>query len=161
MGSGSALISTEGNPAAGSGTSYSCPILAGMTACYLQAARNKSKGLNLDDLKEILFRSGSQYFNPTPQMGYGIPNFEIAYEELKNIRNVNLNAKKSVKVLIKAENQILRVRLDEKEGLTSGIARLFTLTGQKIAEQSFNTSDIRLNIERLENGIYILQIDKK
>ena len=161
MGSGSALISTEGNPAAGSGTSYSCPILAGMTACYLQAARNKSKGLNLDDLKEILFRSGSQYFNPTPQMGYGIPDFEIAYEELKNIRNVNLNAKKSVKVLIKAENQILRVRLDEKEGLTSGIARLFTLTGQKIAEQSFNTSDIRLNIERLENGIYILQIDKK
>ena len=94
-------------------------------------------------------------------MGYGIPDFKMAYEELKNIRNVNLNGKKSVKVIIKAENQILRVRLDEKDGLTSGIARLFSLTGQKITEQSFSTSDIRLNIERVENGIYILQIDKK
>lgn len=61
-----------------SGTSFSCPITAGMAACLWQAFPNKS---NMDIFYAIE-KSANLYKAPNDEYGYGIPNFELAYDLL-------------------------------------------------------------------------------
>jgi hypothetical protein len=56
---------------AGSGTSFSAPVIAGLAACLWQGARDKT---NLEVIDAIR-KSSSQYSNPDNLNGYGIPDF--------------------------------------------------------------------------------------
>ncbi|MBA2422205.1 MAG: S8 family peptidase, partial [Chitinophagales bacterium] len=56
------------------GTSFSNPIIAGMTACLWQAHQDK----NNMEIIDAIEKSSSLYFNPNDSMGYGIPNYQVA-----------------------------------------------------------------------------------
>ena len=62
------------------GTSFSSPILAGMTACLWQAFPNATPEM----IKEAVMKTASMHNNPNVEYGYGIPNFEHAYQYLSN-----------------------------------------------------------------------------
>lgn len=68
------VVSKTGNIYKGNGTSYSCPILTGATACLLQAYPQ----LTPAQLKQIMLLSASQYYEADKYLGYGIPDFELA-----------------------------------------------------------------------------------
>jgi serine protease AprX len=70
-----AIVNVAGEPTRGSGTSYSCPVLAGMVACFWQA----NPTLSAQQVISFLQRSGSQATSPDNLLGYGIPNFVTAY----------------------------------------------------------------------------------
>ncbi|MEO8147046.1 MAG: S8 family serine peptidase [Bacteroidia bacterium] len=75
MGSGTSYCSSfSGNIQTGSGTSFSCPIMAGLTACLWQKFPTRTAMEVIDAIK----RSGSIYNNPDTLIGYGIPNFATA-----------------------------------------------------------------------------------
>ncbi|WP_303311520.1 S8 family serine peptidase [Hymenobacter sp. BT730] len=76
MGYLAAVIRPSGVAVRGNGTSYACPVLAGMVAGLWQS----SPGLSAQQVIETLKRSGSQAANPDNERGYGIPNFVRAYE---------------------------------------------------------------------------------
>ena len=57
-----------------SGTSFSSPTIAGMTACLWQAHYN----LNNKEIMELIEASASQANNPDKDYGYGIPDYEVA-----------------------------------------------------------------------------------
>jgi serine protease AprX len=59
----------------GNGTSYACPIIAGLSACLWQAF----PALKAEDIIEILQKSGDQYFQPDRLKGYGLPNYKTAF----------------------------------------------------------------------------------
>jgi subtilisin family serine protease len=61
------------------GTSFSCPITAGLAACLWQAFPDK----NNMEVIEAIEQSAHLYFSPEDQLGYGIPNFEKAYKILE------------------------------------------------------------------------------
>lgn len=75
QGLGAVAVSSTGTPVNASGTSFSSPIVAGLTACLIQAQPTRS---NFEIYRQIRL-SASQYFNPDNQLGYGIPNFLQAY----------------------------------------------------------------------------------
>lgn len=56
------------------GTSFSSPIIAGMSACLWQA----NPQLTNMELMDVIQQSASQYQNPDSLLGYGIPNFTMA-----------------------------------------------------------------------------------
>ncbi len=56
------------------GTSFSNPIIAGMTACLWQAHQDK----NNMEIIQAIEKSSSLYYTPNDSMGYGIPNFQVA-----------------------------------------------------------------------------------
>ena len=75
-----------------SGTSFSTPIIAGMTACLWQAFPNNN---NLSIIKAIE-QSANKYTNPDTLLGFGIPNFAQAKIILNGI---NIIPSKESKIL--------------------------------------------------------------
>jgi serine protease AprX len=74
QGSGTVVASINGGTATSSGTSFSSPIIAGMTTCLWQMDPTMR---NMDILNAIQM-SGSLAGNPNEEMGYGIPNYAMA-----------------------------------------------------------------------------------
>ncbi len=74
QGQAAAIIGGNGFVYRGNGTSFSCPILAGMAAGFWQANQN----LTAQQVRQFLEASGSQTNNPDNLLGKGIPNFRRA-----------------------------------------------------------------------------------
>lgn len=74
QGQATILVNAGGMVSAGSGTSFSSPLMAGAMACLWQAARNRSPSEVTDAVKF----SASKAFNPDFYYGYGIPNMQEA-----------------------------------------------------------------------------------
>ena len=85
QGSNTTIGNTNGTVGLSSGTSFSSPLMAGFAASFWQAFPN----LTNMQVREYLIRSASQYTNPDNRVGYGIPNFDKAYElaELESLIN--------------------------------------------------------------------------
>jgi hypothetical protein len=64
----------------GNGTSFSSPIMAGMSACLWQSAPSFTNMEIIESLKS----SASQSNAPDSLLGWGIPNFHIAMGQLRN-----------------------------------------------------------------------------
>ena len=76
VGSGTALINPANNMLQkGNGTSFACPLIAGMAACLWSALPEAS---NME-IRERIIRSADRYTQPDEQYGYGIPDAWIAY----------------------------------------------------------------------------------
>ena len=78
MGLAAAVLSPNGSAVRGSGTSYACPILAGMAAGFWQA----NPTLTAQQVIAALRATASRAATPDNVLGYGIPNFVAAYNLL-------------------------------------------------------------------------------
>lgn len=78
LGLGAAVQNTDGKVGLANGTSFSCPVLAGMAACLWQAFPN----LPAPRIREALIQSGHQYHSPDSLLGFGIPDFLKAFSSL-------------------------------------------------------------------------------
>ena len=74
-GSPAAVVTGRGTISKDVGTSFSTPLVCGMTACLWQALRDKT-ALEIIDLVR---RSGNNCSTPDNIYGYGIPDFWKAY----------------------------------------------------------------------------------
>lgn len=77
------LHKPDGTYKLGKGTSYSSPILAGAAACLWEAFAY----LTAWELKTVIEQSSHRYFNPDYDYGYGIPDFNYAYNMLSQRKN--------------------------------------------------------------------------
>jgi serine protease AprX len=78
VGQGTVFANTAGNPASGSGTSFSNPNIAGLIACLWQAFPERS---NME-LIDAVQKSAHKYNNPDERFGYGLPDFKKAMVSL-------------------------------------------------------------------------------
>ena len=98
IGAGTALINPANNDVMnGNGTSFACPLIAGMAASLWSALPNAT---NME-IRNRIIRSADRYTQPHEQYGYGIPDAWMAYNMqletyLHSIHNTS-TAKKIVK----------------------------------------------------------------
>lgn len=78
MGLATAVLSPNGGAFRGNGTSFACPVLAGMAAGFWQA----NPTLTAQQVIVALRSTATQALNPDNTLGYGIPNFVAAYNAL-------------------------------------------------------------------------------
>lgn len=71
IGAGTRFITPSGQESGGNGTSYACPIIAGLAACAWQ----RWPELSAPQLAQLIIKSSSQYFAPDNSIGFGIPSF--------------------------------------------------------------------------------------
>ncbi|HEX6428528.1 MAG TPA: S8 family peptidase [Niastella sp.] len=74
VGAGAVVATTTGNPTTGNGTSYACPLMAGMVACLWQVFPEFTNMQIMD----VVQKSAHKSTNPDYRFGYGIPNFKKA-----------------------------------------------------------------------------------
>ena len=99
------------------GTSFACPIIAGMAACLWSALPDAS---NLEIRKRII-QSADRYTQPHDHYGYGIPNAWVAYGFTTSTPNIQIHSEKAKKVLINGQlwiqyNGILYNLMGQKKG---------------------------------------------
>ena len=76
VGEGSCIIQpSDGSIQYGNGTSFACPLIAGMAACVWSALPD----LNAMEIRRRIICSADRYHNPDADYGYGIPNAWLAY----------------------------------------------------------------------------------
>lgn len=158
MGTSSAVITTSGTTAYSNGTSFATPILAGLTACYLQAAKSISPSIPLNELRENLYKSANLYASPTPQLGYGLPDFQKALSALQNTRTLD-SSWGHIRVSVQKNTNVLTISLPTDYEIQKGRLHLYSVTGEKVKSQDFTQHTFNVSTENLKQGIYFLQIE--
>ncbi len=73
--------SNLGEVSQGNGTSFSAPMVTGMVACLWQGLPHFT---NMQ-IKHLVEENSSQYQHPDSLIGYGIPNFDLAYQKATGV----------------------------------------------------------------------------
>lgn len=75
LGVNATIVTPTGAVTTGNGTSFACPITAGLTTCLWQAFPEVNNMTVIDEIR----KSGSIYNAPNNRIGYGISNFKKAF----------------------------------------------------------------------------------
>jgi subtilisin family serine protease len=156
VGSGTVVQQSNNDIVYGSGTSFSAPIIAGLTACLWQACPGKS---NMEIIRAIQ-QSSSQYNSPDNTLGYGIPNYITALENL-----LSLPKAEAGKIRIYPNPAVSEVTF-LFEPIPEGTAQLmiFNLTGRQLFNRQLVVSTVIVNsiliteIASFPRGIYIAKV---
>jgi len=144
------VISSSGTVVTSNGTSFSSPIIAGGMACLVQAFPNKTNV----ELMQLVRESASIYSNPTIQLGYGIPDFESAFQTLATSEN-----NRSVNIQIFPNPAKATVQINFPEGFKNASITIGTLLGKTIKSYTTNTTYKNIDVSELASGMYLLQIE--
>jgi serine protease AprX len=138
-----------------SGTSLSCPIAAGLVACLIQAFPNATTKA----IKQAILQSANQYTNPDNAMGYGIPDFEKAYEILQDSSTINSLKAYAFPNPFNSELTIVNQYVDE-EKIT---IECFAVTGEKLfsTNKEGGFTNLNENVKYLSKGSYIFRCISK
>ena len=146
LGTSAVVSDTSGNIGTTNGTSFSCPIMAGMIACLWQAFPSKTN----KEIREMVLRSSDRYLNPDNNYGYGIPNFgsTLGVEDHKilfSAFSVYPNpAQTTVSFLFESNTASVSV---------------YSVLGQKIIEKQITNQNPILSVEALKSGLYFYTFD--
>lgn len=128
------------------GTSFSSPIIAGAMACLIQANPQSSP----ETLRQRVRASADHYEDPTDQLGYGIPDFGEAYNQLLSIQSAQHEIHLKVYPNPTSNSLHLETQLPIKN------LQLISYSGKRIQNLEPSTT---LNISNLASGIYVLKIE--
>lgn len=149
-GQSSAVIRPNGTITTSSGTSFSSPIMAGAVACFWQAFPDRTN----EEIMQFVRESAHLFENPTAQMGYGIPNFEDAFN---NVLSVEESAfAKAYTLSPNPTSNIFQVQFPE--GVSRARIVVYDMLGKQVIRTNVTTTSNAVAIDRLTTGVYIVQI---
>lgn len=93
----------------GEGTSYACPVIAGLTAALKQAYPT----IQNSQLKQVIRESGHQAHTPDTLLGYGIPDYWAAYKSLAD-SSIFINKEGEIDQKLRLLQQHLHVYVEYK-----------------------------------------------
>ncbi|MDD4967987.1 MAG: S8 family peptidase [Paludibacter sp.] len=157
-GSASALVNTAGSPGYGNGTSFATPIMAGMVTCLLQKYKAIDSLVDIPTLLNSVFKSGSLYNNPTAQMGYGIPNFFQAEQNLKTFDSIRRVVKDNVNIGYNPTYHTLAIRFTDGRSPLNATVRIYSMTGSLLVNLQLKEATTVLQTNNYQPGIYAVSI---
>jgi serine protease AprX len=149
----------DGSIVAGSGTSFSGPIMSGLAACLWQAFPNMTNMQIINAIEQ----SASQALNPDSLLGYGIPDFQNAasYLAIKEYGpGYNSDQLVSVYPVPFSENFTFYFFSAHKQTVA---VELFDMLGKQVTSRSYAFNGMSLNRQTinprsLAKGVYVLRI---
>lgn len=149
MGQSVAVLNTAGNATVSSGTSFSSPILCGMVAGLWQALPNKKA----QEIIQLLKESASDYSAPNNTIGYGIPNFTIAYlkAQIPLFEGISLAFPNPI-------NDQLKIALSDFSAQKNYSYQVFNMLGNPISQGSIANAITFVDSSNWPAGIYILKL---
>jgi len=153
QGAGSAIINTSNTIINGNGTSFSSPILAGAASCLWQAFPNKTNA----QISQIIKESAHLYATPDFHYGYGIPNFEWAYNTLKLEETQSINLTIFPNPI--ASNEQLNILLSQIQPNT--LLTISEINGKVILKQKLDSVQNQIDIRNFSQGLYFISIQSE
>jgi subtilisin family serine protease len=150
MGSGTSVIGSSGRIEASNGTSFSTPILAGLSACLWQALPN----LDSFSILKLIRETADRFQNPDSLMGYGIANIYKAYKQTyTNNQQISTSSDPVYFSVYYFENR-LYINLVDLEQYNRCFIDIYSTFGNRILSVSDLSGSI--DISSLPKGIYIV-----
>ncbi|WP_289666086.1 S8 family serine peptidase [Flavobacterium panacagri] len=137
----------NGNIGTANGTSFSCPIMAGMVACLWQAFPSKTN----KEIRQMILASSDRYSNPDNNYGYGIPNFGTTLSADNFIAETAFSVYPNP-----VKNTVTFSFLNESN--TASVT-IYSVLGQKLIEEKINNSNPVLSLQTLQSGLYFYSFD--
>jgi serine protease AprX len=165
VGQGTAFAGLNNQPNFGNGTSFATPNLAGLITCLWQAFPEFTNMQIIEAVK----KSSSNYTTPNDRIGYGIPNFHKAYDDLFQQRilmqvTTILGADNWIKAYPNPFNGNLKILIRPKYSGTVTF-KLYDTKGRlyvskQVTAQQGQAQYISFdNLQPLAKGIYILRFN--
>ena len=159
-GTSSALVTINGSTGNGNGTSFATPIMAGMLACFLQRYKAIDAMIDVPTFLNAVFKSGSLYSNPTSQMGYGIPDFVQAEQNLKIFDSVRQIEKGNFDLLYNPTLKTIIIRFTDGLNPTNATVSIYSMTGSQLIHQALTDSSTVLRTGNFQTGVYAVSISE-
>ncbi len=148
-------VGTVGGITSNQGTSFSCPLVAGLAAGLWQAFPT----LTNMQIANALRKSASQYKNPDNYLGYGIPGYLKAKEYINDsIFNTGIdfrifpNPIRDGNVFFTSDAKYFNQEIT---------VRLFDLLGRAVAEDKMIITGVKnetsINVANLRDGVYLMR----
>jgi len=150
------MIDVNGNLTYGNGTSYAAPIITGLMAGYLQYFKENQIHITIHEILQSIFRTGNLYFNPTDQMGYGIPNFQAALENYLT-KNEMIIAN-NVQWFINKSDETIHIQLPKEIVGEKVQVRVYSDMGILRHQQEISSEEIIISTSSFLPGIYLIHI---
>jgi len=151
QGQGASYINTSGTVAVGNGTSFSSPLLAGGVACLWQALPGKTNAEIIQYVKE----SASIYTTPNYELGFGIPNLELA-------RSLSINELQLTETISIFPNPATdNVKVNLPKNMEEASVNVFNVLGKKVITQKINATNNKIKISHLNSGVYLLKFTNR
>lgn len=144
------VSTTDGTITQGSGTSFSGPVIAGLSACLWQSLPH----LNSIEIMEVIRQHGHIYNNPDNDFGYGIPDYFQAF--LDNSTSVS-EYSKTINVIAfpnPSEDQITFQSTTEE--IVS--IQVVDLSGKILFQVSDKQFKNTISVASLSSGIYFAHV---
>jgi len=153
MGSGDYVVGSGNTIVQSNGTSFSTPIMAGLTACLWEALPD----LDSFEVLHLLRETANHFQNPDSLMGYGIANVFKAYNDNQptGFRPVTIPSELFYTSISAFDNR-LYINLIDKEQYDSCRVEVYTTLGNRILTVSGLSGSI--DISSLPKGIYIVSL---
>lgn len=148
-GQGTTLSNTSGTIVTASGTSFSCPVMAGMIASFWQAVPNFTNQQVVDFVKQ----SADRYSNPDAQYGYGIPDFQLALATA--LLSVNSASQDYFAIAPNPANDTIFISFPN--GFEASTIQFYNALGQLVLEKPMAQSE-SLSVQSLQSGVYFYKI---
>jgi hypothetical protein len=142
------------------GTSFSSPVIAGMSASLWQAVPQATA----QEVFEAIEQSAHLYQNPNDSLGYGIPDFEMALLQLQNLTSTRdmTVGRDDLKIYPNplTDGEMLNLIVPEEFGAQVTL-EVYDITGKRVMNRLLSAYDGRARLQSmpvLNNGLYLLSI---
>lgn len=147
-----AIVSDEtGEITFANGTSFSGPIMAGMVATFWSAVPELTNRQVVDFIKQ----SADLFSNPTPQKGYGVPDFNLA---LQNALSIEENRADALVLWPNPVRNAIHLEFSESDPIT---LEVYNQLGQIVLKGRFDQQTSSVDCSELASGIYIYSLSGK
>ncbi|MGB2129472.1 MAG: S8 family serine peptidase, partial [Flavicella sp.] len=126
------------------GTSFASPIMAGLVACLMEAFPNAT----VQDVRNAIINSSDLKDNPTNQRGYGLPNFETAYDLLGDLSSG------AIKLKANFINNSLTVTFPP--GMTRCNYSIYNVLGALVMSSEIDKNNAVLDVKNCSKGMYVV-----
>ena len=150
QGQAAVVSNTSGSIVTANGTSFSGPIMAGAVTSFWQAVPWATNQQVIDFVKQ----SADRFANPTEQYGYGIPDFQLAFDNAQ----LSVNQNTIVKFLVYPNPVSDKLFISFPSTFSEGNITIYNTLGKIIFEKLIQNTDTSLSLHFISSGIYFYQI---
>jgi len=147
-----AIVDRFGNVTFSNGTSFSSPIMAGSVASFWQARPQTPN----NEIMQIIRESASMFDNPSDEMGYGIPNFQDAYNALIELSIEDEMLENNFALYPNPVTTEVNISFPKR--YTEATFSLYNVLGEQVKKARISSQNNQVDVSYLSAGVYIATI---